>query len=83
MILTEQTEMEVFPEEALATGRIRQSKSPLRAPVFFIKMKDGKLHFVQDYLLGSEYHHQEELVSTPPSSTTLSICSRMCTTSPS
>jgi hypothetical protein len=32
-----------------ATGRIRQSKSPLGAPVFFIKKKDGKLHFVQDY----------------------------------
>jgi hypothetical protein len=36
-------------EEALATGRIRQSKSPLGAPVFFIKKKDGKLRFVQDY----------------------------------
>jgi hypothetical protein len=31
------------------TGRIRQSKSPLGAPVFFIKKKDGKLRFVQDY----------------------------------
>jgi hypothetical protein len=49
MTLTEQTEMDVFLEEALATGRIRQSKSPLRAPVFFIKKKDGKLCFVQDY----------------------------------
>jgi hypothetical protein len=49
MTLTEQTEMDVFLEEALATGRIRQSKSPLGAPVFFIKKKDGKLRFVQDY----------------------------------
>jgi hypothetical protein len=49
MTLTEQTEMDAFLEEALATGRIRQSKSPLGAPVFFIKKKDGKLHFVQDY----------------------------------
>jgi hypothetical protein len=49
MALTEQTEMDTFLEEALATGRIRQSKSPLRAPVFFIKKKDGKLCFVQDY----------------------------------
>jgi hypothetical protein len=49
MTLTEQTEMDTFLEEALATGRIRQSKSPLRAPVFFIKKKDGKLRFVQDY----------------------------------
>jgi hypothetical protein len=47
--LTEQTEMDVFLEEALATGCIRRSKSPLRAPVFFIKKKDGKLCFVQDY----------------------------------
>jgi hypothetical protein len=32
MTLTEQTEMDAFLEEALATGCIRQSKSPLRAP---------------------------------------------------
>jgi hypothetical protein len=49
MTLTEQTEMDAFLEEALATGCIRQSKSPLGAPVFFIKKKDGKLRFVQDY----------------------------------
>jgi hypothetical protein len=49
MTLTEQTEMDAFLEEALATGRIRQSKSPLGAPVFFIKKKDRKLRFVQDY----------------------------------
>jgi hypothetical protein len=49
MNLTEQTEMDAFLEEALATGCIRQSKSPLGAPVFFIKKKDGKLRFVQDY----------------------------------
>jgi hypothetical protein len=49
MTLTEQMEMDAFLEEALATGRIRQSKSPLGAPVFFIKKKNGKLHFVQDY----------------------------------
>jgi hypothetical protein len=49
MTLTEQMEMDAFLEEALATGRIRQSKSLLGAPVFFIKKKDGKLRFVQDY----------------------------------
>jgi hypothetical protein len=49
MTLTEQTEMGAFLEEALATGRIRQSKSPHRAPVSFIKKKDRKLRFVQDY----------------------------------
>jgi hypothetical protein len=43
MTLTEQTEMDAFLEEALATGHIRQSKSPLGAPVFFFKKKDGKL----------------------------------------
>jgi hypothetical protein len=49
MTLTEQTEMDAFLEEALATGHIRQSKSPLGALVFFIKKKDGKLRFIQDY----------------------------------
>jgi hypothetical protein len=48
MTLTERWEMDAFPEEALATSLIRQSKLPLGAPVFFIK-KDGKLCFVQDY----------------------------------
>jgi hypothetical protein len=49
MTLTEQTEMDAFLEEALAAGRIRQPKSPLGAPVSFIKRKDGKLRFIQDY----------------------------------
>jgi hypothetical protein len=49
MTLTEQTEMDAVLEEALATGCIRQSKSPLGVLVFFIKKKDGKLRFVQDY----------------------------------
>jgi hypothetical protein len=49
MTLTEQMEMDAFLEEALATGCIRQSKSPLGAPVFFIKKKNGKLRIVQDY----------------------------------
>jgi transposase InsO family protein len=45
----EQKEMDAFLEEALSTGRIRPSKSPIGAPVFFIKKKDGRLRFVQDY----------------------------------
>jgi hypothetical protein len=49
MTLTEQTEMDAFLEKVLATRHIRQSKSPLGALVFFIKKKDGKLHFIQDY----------------------------------
>jgi hypothetical protein len=49
MTLTEQTEMDAFLEEALATECIRQSKPPLGALVFFIKKEGGKLCFVQDY----------------------------------
>jgi hypothetical protein len=49
LTLMEQTEMDTFLEEAQATGCIRQSKSPLKAPVFFIKKKDRKLRFIQDY----------------------------------
>src|ERR1700690_2958571 len=49
MTLEEQAEPDAFLEEALATGRIRPSKSPIGAPVFFVKKKDGKLRFVQDY----------------------------------
>ena len=49
MTREEQGKLDVFLEEALRTGRIRQSKSPMGAPVFFIKKKDGKLRFVQDY----------------------------------
>jgi hypothetical protein len=45
----EQTELDTFLEDALATGCIHHSKSPIGAPVFFIKKKDGKLCFVQDY----------------------------------
>jgi len=49
MTLEEQGELDAFLEEALSTGRIRPSKSPIGAPVFFVKKKDGKLRFVQDY----------------------------------
>jgi Reverse transcriptase (RNA-dependent DNA polymerase) len=49
MSLEEQAELDTFLEEALTTGRIRPSKSPVGAPVFFVKKKDGKLRFVQDY----------------------------------
>jgi len=45
----EQTELDAFLEENLRTGRIRPSKSPIAAPVFFIKKKDGSLQLVQDY----------------------------------
>jgi len=45
----EQTELDAFLEENLRTGQIRPSKSPIAAPVFFIKKKDGSLQLVQDY----------------------------------
>jgi len=45
----EQEELNAFLEENLRTRRIRPSKSPIAAPVFFIKKKDGSLQLVQDY----------------------------------
>jgi len=45
----EQKELDSFLEENLRTGRIRPSKSPIAAQVFFIKKKDGSLWLVQDY----------------------------------
>jgi len=47
--LLEQEELDAFLEENLCTGRIRPSKSPIAAPVFFIKKKDSLLRLVQDY----------------------------------
>ena len=45
----EQTELDAFLEENLRTRRIRPSKSPIAAPVFFTKKKDGSLQLVQNY----------------------------------
>jgi len=45
----EQKELDSFLEENLCTRRICSSKSPMAAPVFFIKKKDGSLQLVQDY----------------------------------
>lgn len=42
-------ELKRFLKDALAKGYAVPSKSPIASPVFFIKKKDGKLHFVQDY----------------------------------
>jgi len=47
--LVEQKELDAFLEENLRTGQICPSKSPMTAPVFFIKKKDGSLWLVQDY----------------------------------
>jgi len=45
----EQKELDFFLEENLHTRQIHPSKSPMAAPVFFIKKKDGSLRLVQDY----------------------------------
>ncbi len=45
----EQKELDDFLWENLANGHIHPSKSPMGAPVFFIKKKDGSLCLVQDY----------------------------------
>ncbi len=46
---TEQKELDKFLRENLANRCICPSKSLIRAPVFFIKKKEGSLHLVQDY----------------------------------
>jgi len=45
----EQKELDSFLEENLHTRQICPSKSPMTAPVFFIKKKDGLLWLVQNY----------------------------------
>ena len=45
----EQKELDDFLKENLSSGHICPSKSPMASPVFFMKKKDGKLQFVQDY----------------------------------
>src|SRR5260370_12202510 len=46
---TEQKELDAFLRENLANGQIHPLKSPIGAPVFFVKKKEGSLHLVQDY----------------------------------
>ena len=45
----EQKELDSFLKENLHTRRIRPSKFPMAAPVFFIKKKNGSLQLVQNY----------------------------------
>src|SRR5260370_14535967 len=45
----EQKELDNFLHKNLANGHIHPSKSPMGAPVFFIKKKDGSLCLIQDY----------------------------------
>jgi hypothetical protein len=44
-----QAELNAYIDEHLLTGCIRPSKSLMALPCFFIKKKDGKLRFIQDY----------------------------------
>ena len=44
-----QKELDDFLKENLSSGHICPSKSPMASPVFFVKKKDGKLQFAQDY----------------------------------
>src|SRR5258708_5026126 len=46
---TEQKELDEILRENLANRCIHPSKSPIGAPVFFIKKKEGSLCLVQDY----------------------------------
>ena len=46
---SEQRELDAFLKENMDSGRIRPSKSPMAAPVFFVKKKDSTLRFVQNY----------------------------------
>ena len=45
----EQKNLDEFLEENLRKGYIRESKSPMSSPFFFVKKKDGSLRPVQDY----------------------------------
>jgi hypothetical protein len=49
MSRSEQTELDAYIDEHLLTGHIRPSKSLMASLCFFIKKKDGKLCFIQDY----------------------------------
>ena len=49
MSLIEQNELNEFLKENLSSGCIHPSKSVMASPVFFVKKKDGKLQFIQDY----------------------------------
>ena len=51
----EKEELDKVLDEALASGRIRPSKSPYTSPVFFIRKKDGSRRLVHDYRTVNEY----------------------------
>ena len=53
--INEQEELNKFLEDNQRKGYIQPSKSLLASPVFFVKKKDGKLCFVQDYRKLNDY----------------------------
>lgn len=55
MSVNEQEELDRFLEENLRKGYVQPFKSPISSPVFFIKKKDGKLRFIQDYRCLDEF----------------------------
>jgi hypothetical protein len=61
----EQKELDAFLEEALSTGRIRPSKSPIGTPVFFIQ-KEKQQTLLRPRLLHAQCHHMKgSLPATP------------------
>jgi hypothetical protein len=46
---SKQTKLDAYIDKHLLTGHIQPSKSPMASLCFFIKKKDGKLCFIQDY----------------------------------
>jgi hypothetical protein len=49
MSVDKQRKADKFLEENVRKGYIQLLQSPFAAPVFFVKKKDRKLHFIQDY----------------------------------
>jgi hypothetical protein len=49
MSIDEQHKVDKFLKENVRKSYIQLSQSPFAAPVFFVKKKDGKLCFIQDY----------------------------------
>lgn len=49
LLPVKQSTLNAFLKEQLDKGYTRESKSPMAAPFFFIKKKDGALQLIQDY----------------------------------
>jgi hypothetical protein len=49
MSINEQRKVDNFLKENVCKGYIQSLQSPFAASIFFVKKKDRKLHFIQDY----------------------------------